>query len=939
MNIDEILTDFGISYTKAPEHFKVKCPFHNDSNPSGTVNNKTGFFNCFACGKKASLAFYLVKYSNLPVYQVNARIGYRSDCKHPISPMEIENYHADIWKHPTFLKELHDRCVTDELIRKYRLGVKDTGTEKRVVIPILNDIGEYANLRLYIPSAKSRKFLNLSGKDRSKIRLFPIEQLNFDQILICAGEMKAIAAAAVLNKYDIGAIAPTCGENTWPNELTNRFYGKLVYINCDVDEIGKRYSELRCRILKSVARAVHKVEFTPEQVGGLEKGDLNDFLRLNKEDDALYKLLVNTPEWAFVPGGEVLEELPLTASFREAFSPDNAGKRLQYTGVISSISSNSYLAPSVVQVSCSRDQEFCMVCDVNSQAFSLNTEMKIGKEHPAILSIIGERTSDHDKTFKECFKIPRACKSCSFKRLKEYSITEVRLDEQIDPTSRIEPLSMKIGYIVDNTDASSPIDSQSYIITGRLYPSPKNQIASFLIGNLEPTEDALDSYESLPASHFNIFQPKEWTLDSVREKLDEIYSDLEANITRIWQRRELHIAYDLAYHSMLHFNFNNIKDLNAWVEVLVIGDTGQGKSKVLNSLRTHYGLGAKVDCKNVTIAGLTIGLESTGGKYFAVYGTLVKNDRQLVIFEELKGMDSRVFQKLTEIRSSGVVQVTKISSKEKRARVRNISISNPVDPREVASYTYGIESALGVIGTQEDLRRYDFVLIVGKNDIDKDLLNQYLINPPIVQHKFTDELCQKLILKAWKCEKVEFEDTQHILQVANELIQIFGEGLPILDSNSSHIKIAKLSAALAARTCSYENEILIVRKCHVEYIKEYLIKTYSSPSSRLDEKSKSIRNSMILRDKEGLINYLKSITSAADVMQKLSETDIITCNYVKDLCGDFYLGTTLFSKLIKSNAIIRVRSDKYTKTAEFTKLLSTVQFEITKPDYIQKMDI
>lgn len=941
MNVEEVLREFTVKHEKIPEYFKVLCPFHNDSHPSGNIHQKMGYFNCFVCQKRTSLISFLTRYSNLPIWQVKAKMGYKTDCKNPISPQDIELEHINLWNYPTFLNELHYRCITDALIRKHRLGVKDLGTEKRISIPIQNDVGEYASQRLYIPGAKDRKFLNLTGKDRSRVRLTPIEQLEFDQILVCGGELKAYAAAEVLNPYDIGAISPTCSETIpWPTELSERFTGKLLYINCDVDKAGERAAELRCRVLSAVARAVHKVTFTPEDVGGLEKGDMNDYLRLHPAPDALYKKLLDTPEWILVPGGEFVEETPVQVSFKEAFSHNNVGKKVTFTGIVAGINNATFFAPSVVEVKCSRNETFCSICDVNSQAITdreattLGTEMKIGKEHSVLLGLIGEDTNDHAKLYKQCFKIPYQCRQCLFEPKNHYSLTEVMLDEQVDPTSRQEPLTMRSAYVVN---AQSSVDQQTYNLVGRLYPSPKNQVATFLVSNLEPTADALDSYNPVDVEYLQIFEPDEWTVESVERKLDDIYLDFEANVTRIYQRRDYHLAIDLMYHSILHFDLGDIKNINGWTEILAIGDTGQGKSKAAELVKSHYGLGHKVDCKNITLAGLTIGLETGKMKRFAVYGVLPRNDKRAIIFEELIGMHSKIYQALTEVRSSGNVQITKIDHKIRRARVRTLSVSNPIDKREIASYAYGIEAAIGVIGTNQDLRRYDLVMILSKHDMDNKLLSEQLQNPPKMKHKFTEELCQKLVLRAWKCEKVVFEDTNHILQCTKRLVDVFGDGPPVLDPNTSHLKLAKLSAALAARTNSYNSDTLIVRKCHTEVIERFLNRNYSSSSCRLDDKSKSVRDSTLIRGREELVKYLESISSSADIMLKLSETDEISSMYVRELCGDLYIGTTLFARLIQSNAIQKVRGDKYVKTPEFTKLLGQHKFEkMIVPDYIKR---
>lgn len=934
MLVEEVLNEFRIKFERRLEHFSILCPYHDDTNPSATIHCKTGFFTCFACGKRASLVNYLVRYTRLPYFQVRAKLGAKSDCKFPVDPQDVERDHNAIWDHPHFLAELYHRQIKDDDIRLYRLGVRDLGNEKRISIPIQNDVGEYANLRLYIPGAKSKKFLNLSRKDNSKTRLFPIEQLEYDEILVCGGELKAVAAARILNPHGIGAIAPTCGENVWPAEYTERFANKLVYVNLDEDEVGRKYAQTRCKILRSVARAVHLV--TLPLVKDLGKGDINDFIRLGGD---LYQALLSAPEWVYVPGGQTPEEEIKEVDFRTACSSDIVGKRIKFPAVISGINSTTYLAPASVEVRCGRNEDFCTVCDVNSQAFANPTEaveMHISKEHPSILAFIGERTDEHTKTYKECFRIPIKCRQCQFFPKTNYSVTEVRLEEMVDTTSREDPLSDKIGYIIGN---NAQIENQTYLLTGRHYPSPKNQISSFLISDCIPTQDSLDAYRGTDSKEMEIFSPKEWTLESLKEKLDDIYTDLECNVTRVWQRRLYHIGIDLAYHSVLYFDFGDNKQTPAYIEFFAVGDTEQAKSGACSALRQHYGLGVKIDCKSVTLAGLTMGLETFNGRRLILYGAMPMNDKKLLIFEELKGMqkNTKVFQSLTETRSSGVVQITKIKQRARNARCRIIAISNPPDERVIDSYAFGIDAALAVIGTPEDLRRFDLVMTLGKADIDYDALNRYSINPPTCPVKYTADLCQKLIIRAWKCESVVFEDKIKIIEVAKRLLDKFGEGSPVLLPNAAHIKVAKMAAAIAARTNSYiENETLFVRNCHTEFIEEYITAVYSSPSCKLHEKSDNIRNRTRLKNPEALIDFLKTINNIDEVLMKIAEADTINSFLIKDLVGDFYTSSLLLSKLVLSNAIIQIRGDKYVKNAEFTKLILTTKFSQKPPEYLNK---
>jgi hypothetical protein len=940
-DIVSVLLEFGIKHEKTVEWLRVKCPYHDDTVASAGIHHKSHIFHCFVCNKNASLKNYLMKYSNLSLYQINQKFNIKSDCKNPVLPSEVERFHQAIWEHPTFLHELHHRMITDEIIRFRRLGVHDSGVQKRVVIPILNDIGEYANLRLYLPGAKEFKFLNLAQKDKQKIRFTPIEQLEYDQILVCGGELKAYAAAAILNKFDIGAVAPTCGENMWPIEQNWRFENKLLWINCDIDETGKRFAEIRCRLLKPVAREIHKVTFTPEEVGLLEKGDLNDFLRLGGD---IYKKLLDTPEWVMIPAGELLDDTPLPVFFRDAFDPKNVGKRTETSAIVAAVNNETFLAAKTVEVTCPRGKDICMHCDVNSAAMldkaangMIGTLMKIAPENPAVLALIGERTAEHVKTFRECFRIPHGCKVCSFAAKETFSVTEVRLEEEIEATSRAEPLTQRVGYVIDGDPVIEP---DTYKLIGRLHPSPKTQAASYLISSMEKTRDALDSYTPPSSAELAIFKPREWAVSSIGEKLDQIYADFEANVTRIYQRRDVHIGVDLVYHSVLHFDFGDVQHCNGWLELLLIGDTSEGKSEITKCIQKHYSLGVTVDCKNATAAGLLIGIDSHGKKNFSVYGVYPKNDRMLVILEELKEMAETVFIKFTEVRSSGEIKMAKIENRKKKARVRCIGISNPADGRQIDSYTYGVDAALGIIGRYEDLRRFDFVIVVGKDDIDRTVLNESRLTPPVVQHEYTDTLCEQLVLKAWKCTEIEFESTAHILNVTAILCEKYGHGPPILNTNAAHLKIAKLSAALAARTCSYatgdKEEKLVVRNCHVDYIVKYLERIYSAPSMKLDGKASSVKAATQLRDVKSLEDFIRGMMNSKNIVVRLASEDIISSVFVRDLCGDFHTGASFFAKMIQCNALQKIKGDRYSKTTEFIKFINGLNLDTPIPDYLKE---
>src|SRR5690606_31887630 len=134
-----------------------------------------------------------------------------------------------------------------------------------------------------------------------------------------------------------------------------------------------------------------------------------------------------------------------------------------------------------------------------------------------------------------------------------------------------------------------------------------------------------------------LFRPVEWSVESIRERLADIYADFEANVTRIYMRPEIHLFVDLAYHSALLLNVDGDRE-KGWGEVLIMGDSSQGKSRVIMNMMQHYRLGKSVVAKNASTAGLIGGLQQLGNEWFVSWGAIPTHDKRLVFIEELKGI-------------------------------------------------------------------------------------------------------------------------------------------------------------------------------------------------------------------------------------------------------------------------------------------------------------
>lgn len=917
-NVVEILSEYNIFYEKeSNDALNVKCPFHGDNNPSGVVFTKTGVFHCRVCDKNRNFFRFLNKRLGKDVYfEVHQKFADIRD--KVISPDTIELAHAAIFEdcNKQLRQALYDRKLNDDDIRKYRLGVQ----RDRITIPIRNASKFYVNLRRYKPGASEKKFLNMPGYGDTP-RLFPIEQLQYDTIVFTGGEPKAIPATRILNSHGIGALCCTHGEKTLPNEIITLFEGKIIYFGLDLDETGKNWAVRHALRLQSIASWIGIIEW-PLDTEKYPKGDLNDFLASGGD---LLKIIEETPKWEFQAETEFeLTEEAKEVTLSESVLAENTGKRVELKAVISTLSQSPYPLPKEVNIVCDRSEKFCDLCQV-SKMHPNHQQLEISPESPSLIKMLGETDKIQHEAIKSAFKIPQRCKQCSFNPLTYYNIEEARISESLSLQATTTERSMQAALCIGNSLELNEI----YKMKGRMFPHPKTQEATLILSSYEPTQDALSTYKPAKEEELKIFQPAEWTFKGVKEKLNEIYSDLEANITKIFKRREIHLAVDLTYHSPLFITFDSSK-VKGWTEILLLGDSAQGKSQVSLTLQEHYGLGEKVDCKGATRAGLLGGQESFNKRWFITWGKIPMNDRGLVILEELKGVSVEVFSKLTEMRSTGFAEIAGIVKRKTHARTRILANSNPRKPRPLSSYNYGIDAIVELIGNLEDLRRFDMCLVVERNEIDAGELESFR---PEQEHKFTAELCRELILWAWTIKEVQFEDESRIFEASKKLSELFTNEIPIVDRGSMRFKIARLAAALAARTFSYEGEILMVRNCHIEYIEDFLINTYSTDAfgyaqfSQVSFEAEKLVNPASIRHR-----ITTKIEHPKEFVEHMLLADEVDSFFLQDLLGlPPDVARNLLSFFIRQRAL-RKEDKRYRKTLEFTNLLKKMRSEDLRDD-------
>ena len=483
--------------------------------------------------------------------------------------------------------------------------------------------------------------------------------------------------------------------------------------------------------------------------------------------------------------------------------------------------------------------------------------------------------------------------------------------------------------------------NETYNFTGQMFPHPQNQHATLLISNAETAQDALSLYKHEDPEELAIFQPREWTVDGIRAKLNEIYSDFEANVTHIFQRRSMHLAIDLAYHSVLWFNFRNDR-VKGWADILVLGDSAQGKSETIQKLMAHYQLGEKVDCKNATAAGLLGGLAQIGKKWFVSWGVIPTHDKRLVVLEEMKGLSTEAIAKLTSMRSLGIAEIPKIEKRKTQARTRLISLSNPRSDKPLSHYSFGVHAIQELIGNPEDVRRFDLVCILSARDVSASAINRLQIEGMKYEHVHTGTLCKKLILWAWTVENVIFEDENYLITKSISMCEKYSEAIPLVDAGSMRFKLARLAIALATRTYSHkDHQSVYVRNCHVDFICEFLADIYNAPAFGYDDFSHGHMEQEVITDKEAVCGLVNSVPFPQVLAKNMLRKQGFDLQDVMDWTAqDKDMVQSLVSGLCRHNAIIRTGRN-YFASASFIGLLKEMVATDTfasKPEFFNDAD-
>lgn len=852
-----------------PGH-NVSCAFHEDSNPSMSLS-ETGKAFCHGCGWRCSspVGFVMDK-DKCTFRQALRRIRFRHSAD-VIPPGEWKAWHKYLLESQELLEELKlKRGLTLEMVKRFKLG----WCMNRLTIPIIDEFGCCVNVKRHdalrrCPKGSPKVFQYRKDWPGAKARLYPVESLKAEnsKIYLFEGELNTILACGM----GLPATCVTGGARVWNEEFTPRFAGRKVVVCHDVndpDNAGQEGAKIKCSAMLPTAAWVKNLILPLSDRGGdftdyaVKYGhSLTDFLSLESASQYVTSFQRNGEEGSGSSSKTSAEKLNFAAAtpikLKEAAHNENFGKPLRVQCMVASMDLAPFVPPSKVHISClefklhqasGKIPPKCGSCWMPETG--LEKDIDLTPDRREVIAMLEKNDATVDSSIRAVAELPQECNL----KIEVKEVHNVHAIGIVPDTPREKSGSeerhdyvMRTGYFFGKTIEAN----RAYELSGFSMSHPDTQQVTHVFVKAKSALSAVERF-SLDATTAQQLDSLFATPGDPYEKLMEIYDDFARTITRIVMRPLLHAAVDLVWHSPLQFTFNGEKVHKGWLEAIVFGDTRCGKGYVAENLSRHYGLGTVVSGENCTVAGLVGGLETMGRRMVLRWGAIPLNDRGLVIVDEMGDMPEELFGRLSRVRSEGVAEVTKIGHHQKTyARTRLMWLCNP---REgvMSDYTYGVQALQGIVGKAEDIARFDYAFAVADGEVPTSIINAMRYDKS--QSKFTSGLCRALVYWAWsrKADQVCFTEkaVDEILNVhAKELAAKYSATIPLIQGQNVRIKLAKMSAAVAARLFSHPRgnyEILQVNSRHAETAARLLDEFYKTKTMAYDSYSRKARGASVL---------------------------------------------------------------------------------------------
>lgn len=802
----------------------VCCPFEHhtatgipylESRPSAHVNLSEGLFHCKACGAGHNEQSFIQKILGCDLVMARKLIScFKND-------EDLNLWNKETLKVTQEHKLIQQLGISDELIEELHLADNKTNG---IMFPVFM-YNHLVDIRNYQPGGHP-KVRSRAGCPSGLIIPFDVwrtTKLN-KGTLLCAGEKDMLVARS----RGFNAITLTGGEQTAP-KLLEPFRDKIVWIVYDNDDAGKTGAIKAARTLYNVAKEV-KIVTGFHEVCKENGEDITDFfIKYKKTKQDLINYIKAAEPYA--PAPEDVEQHYPIVDLLTASRSDYVGKLVRSNIQVVATDEASFITPTTFIAEKLGNEGTIARGDTREWELTDNNIQDL-------LRLIDNNFKEEtiNQNIRDLLHIPLKEKEIKIMPYNKKTIHKAYVTDLFESISdEIVPMeytAYTLGFKLES--------GKKYLVTYKIVPHPyKGQQLTMIITGATQASDSV-SHFTLDEENKNLLKQIQNIAGTVPEKM-QLLTQKVKGLLGYDGNDTLIQCLDLSYHTVLNFNFGSFKNERGYLDTLVVGESRVGKSSTANALRQTYGLGVFTSLAGnaATIPGLVGGSNKVGGNYQTRAGLIPQNHKGLIIFEEFGKSNNNIITELTDIRSSNEVRITRVSGTiTMPAVVRMITLTNVKTSdgqiKPIASYPNGIAVVTELIGTAEDIARYDILLVLsdrGNSQID-----------PFWQpdEPFPKDVYQARIRWVWSRTAdqviISPEVGRYILAQANEMNKMYDSHIKIFGTEAWK-KITRLSIAIAGYLVStdesYEN--IIVQKEHVDYAIAFFIRIYDNPTFKLKE--------------------------------------------------------------------------------------------------------
>lgn len=821
---------FFYEYDFSKRETAVCCPFPHhtssgleyvETNPSAHVNLDKGLFHCKVCDKG---------YSEVSFIAALYKCSYESANK--IARIFDTGTSLYDWNQIQLPEDIKAKAmnlgISEEIIDE--LNIRSVQGDEIAFPVVMYDT--VVDVRSYRPGT-STKLKSRAGSTTGLIIPFNkwIDSPKNKWTLICAGEKDM----AVTRSNGFNAITLTGGEKSIP-KILEPFKDRKVAICYDNDDAGKAGARTLASYLQPICSEVkiitefHSVCTNPGE-------DMTDFfMKYNGTADMMKNYIRTAPIFTHDEAVEEMSKVYPTVSLLDASKPQYINRMVKSNIQVVATMEKVMPCPTIItakKLNISGDAKCNQMLQGETRAWELSEDTC-----QDILKLIDNNFNEEQirlntRALLGISKVERevAVSKPTKETIYQCSVTDLFESTHKDAVA-IEFQAYSVGKRLES--------GKKYMIKYKLVPHPyKGQTLIMIIMDAEEANDSVNNFSVTESVKANLNKIKSMQ-GTVPERL-ELLTEMTKAFIGYDGYNKLIQAIDLSYHTVLEFNFGNFKNVRGYLDTIVVAESRVGKSSTAEALQNLYELGAFTSLagNSATIPGIVGGSVKVNGNYQTRAGLIPMNHRGLVVFEELAKCNTNLVRELTDIRSSNQVRIARVSGTlTLPAWVRMITLTNVkatgTKVKPIASYPNGIEVLLELIGTPEDLARYDLMLVLSETGAKEVDPFWQAVTP------FDKDVYKDRIRWIWSRDVdkivISTEVGRYILEKCNELNRNYNSHIKVFGTEAWK-KVSRLAIAIAGYLVSTDEdfETIVVEKEHVDYAVQYLVDIYDNESFKFKE--------------------------------------------------------------------------------------------------------